>query len=343
MPARDIALLPASLGGLGLSQATRTSPAAYWAAWADALIVLRARCPALRIGRSAASSTSVGQRAYGQPLRGAGAACARRLDGRAPDDRRRLDLVIYGAAQLGGVLCCDATLVSPLTRDDTRSFKDMSLSTRDGEPHPGAAAQDGAVLHTAGRANPLRARRRSGWAVERRCSAAGQVPCRPPRAQSSLSNASPYESGVHGPRWPGMAAPPAAALNRPYASNQEPDLLCASPLHSPSRTLWYGLFCFSCCKRETTPTLVAVGGRRLGEGSDLPVLVGKDLAEIRRQAINVGNEAGLLPARGITGEVTVLLTIIAAHLAANYGTTQTAPKLRYLGCPQFCPSLAHFM
>ena len=36
-PARDIALLPASLGGLGLSQATRTGPAAYWAAWADAL------------------------------------------------------------------------------------------------------------------------------------------------------------------------------------------------------------------------------------------------------------------------------------------------------------------
>ena len=31
--------------------------------------------------------------------------------------------------------CCDATLVSPLARD--------------GEPHPGAAAQDGAVLRTA--------------------------------------------------------------------------------------------------------------------------------------------------------------------------------------------------
>ena len=45
-PARDIALLPASLGGLGLSQATRTGPAAYWAAWADALSVLRERCPA---------------------------------------------------------------------------------------------------------------------------------------------------------------------------------------------------------------------------------------------------------------------------------------------------------
>ena len=45
-PARDIALLAASLGGLGLSQATRTGPAANWAAWADAFSVLRERCPA---------------------------------------------------------------------------------------------------------------------------------------------------------------------------------------------------------------------------------------------------------------------------------------------------------
>ena len=43
--------------------------------------------------------------------------------GIAPDDRRRLDLVIYGTAPLGGALCCDATL--------------------------GAATQDGAVLRTA--------------------------------------------------------------------------------------------------------------------------------------------------------------------------------------------------
>ena len=32
------------------------------------------------------------------------------------DTRRRLDLVVYGATPLGGALCCDATLVSPLTR-----------------------------------------------------------------------------------------------------------------------------------------------------------------------------------------------------------------------------------
>ena len=84
--------------------------------------------------------------------------------GIAPDDPRRLDLVIYGAAPLGGALCCDATLVSPLARD--------------GEPHPGAAAQDGAVLRTAYRrkhaTHPELATgstqtlcvMRSGWPVE---------------------------------------------------------------------------------------------------------------------------------------------------------------------------------
>ncbi|CAE7599317.1 unnamed protein product [Symbiodinium natans] len=43
--ARDIAFLPASLGGLGLLHAERISPAAYGAAWADALPVLQQRCP----------------------------------------------------------------------------------------------------------------------------------------------------------------------------------------------------------------------------------------------------------------------------------------------------------
>ena len=32
------------------------------------------------------------------------------------EDRRRLDLVVYGATPHGGALCCDATFVSPLTR-----------------------------------------------------------------------------------------------------------------------------------------------------------------------------------------------------------------------------------
>ena len=54
-----------------------------------------------------------------------------------PADRRRLDLVIYGATPLGGALCCDATLVSPLTRT--------------GQPQPCAAATYGAALRMAER------------------------------------------------------------------------------------------------------------------------------------------------------------------------------------------------
>ena len=54
-----------------------------------------------------------------------------------PADRRRLDLVIYGATPLGGALCCDATLVSPLTRS--------------GQPQPCAAESDGAALRVAER------------------------------------------------------------------------------------------------------------------------------------------------------------------------------------------------
>ena len=43
--ARGIASLLAALGGLGLRSAERTAPAAYWAAWADALVPLRDRLP----------------------------------------------------------------------------------------------------------------------------------------------------------------------------------------------------------------------------------------------------------------------------------------------------------
>ena len=42
---RHLAQLPLRLGGLGLRSASRTSEAAYWAAWADALPVLRNRAP----------------------------------------------------------------------------------------------------------------------------------------------------------------------------------------------------------------------------------------------------------------------------------------------------------
>ena len=54
-----------------------------------------------------------------------------------PDDRRRLDLVVYGATQRGKALRCDATLVSPLGRD--------------GRPARGAADRDGAALEAAAR------------------------------------------------------------------------------------------------------------------------------------------------------------------------------------------------
>ena len=57
--------------------------------------------------------------------------------GVAPDDRRRLDMVIYGVTPWGGALCCDATLVSPVSRD--------------GQPQGRSADTDGAALATATR------------------------------------------------------------------------------------------------------------------------------------------------------------------------------------------------
>ena len=52
-------------------------------------------------------------------------------------DRRRLDLVVYGATPHGGALCCDATLVSPLMRT--------------GHPQPCTVTIDGAALRVAER------------------------------------------------------------------------------------------------------------------------------------------------------------------------------------------------
>eukprot|EP00434_Breviolum_minutum_P028296 symbB.v1.2.025033.t1/scaffold2409.1/size79984/1 len=53
------------------------------------------------------------------------------------DDRRRLDLVVYGATRHGSALCCDVTLVSPLRAN--------------GHPQPRTAREDGAALVTARR------------------------------------------------------------------------------------------------------------------------------------------------------------------------------------------------
>ena len=59
----------------------------------------------------------------------------------APDvpasDRQRLKLVVYGATAHGGAHCCDATLVSPLTRT--------------GHPQPCTAEVNGAALQAAER------------------------------------------------------------------------------------------------------------------------------------------------------------------------------------------------
>ena len=57
-------------------------------------------------------------------------------------DRRRLDLVLYGATRLGEALCCDATLVAPLRRD--------------GRPQPRAAEEDGAAIAVARRRKEAR-------------------------------------------------------------------------------------------------------------------------------------------------------------------------------------------
>ena len=55
----------------------------------------------------------------------------------SPEDRRQLDLVVYGVTRNGTALCCDATVVSPLTRS--------------GAPHGRAASHDGAALRVAER------------------------------------------------------------------------------------------------------------------------------------------------------------------------------------------------
>ena len=62
--------------------------------------------------------------------------------GVSAQDRRRLDLVLYGATRLGGALCCDATLVAPLRRN--------------GRPQPRAAEEDGAAIAVARRRKEVR-------------------------------------------------------------------------------------------------------------------------------------------------------------------------------------------
>ena len=59
-----------------------------------------------------------------------------------PPDRRRLDLVVYGATTRGGALCCDATLVSPL-KDGSPSA--LRRPSRWGRPAGCRASQAGSL------------------------------------------------------------------------------------------------------------------------------------------------------------------------------------------------------
>ena len=77
------------------------------------------------------------------------------------DDRRRFDLVVYGATTNGGALCCDATLVSPLTRT--------------GHPHPCTVEVDGAALGSRSDASTARTPNSPGVARAPRSEAAGTL------------------------------------------------------------------------------------------------------------------------------------------------------------------------
>ena len=91
-----------------------------------------------------------------------------------PGDCRRLDFVVYGATSNGEALCCDATLVSPLTRA--------------GRPVPGADAREGVALVAARRRKVARypelTPRRASTTRRPRCRSRGplerRVPAVPP-------------------------------------------------------------------------------------------------------------------------------------------------------------------
>jgi hypothetical protein len=71
--ARAIAQLPLRKGGLGLRSAARTAPAAWWASWADALPIIKAKVPEL-----AAAITRAMEDEAGPPARCLQERCAAR-------------------------------------------------------------------------------------------------------------------------------------------------------------------------------------------------------------------------------------------------------------------------
>ena len=94
-------------------------------------------------------------------------------------DRRRLDIVMYGATTRGGALCCDATLVSPLTRTGHTS-RQLTPSSRaeahkhcwcggprlavDGAPGPGASSRGLVCLRAQRAPSAVRGAAASAWA-----------------------------------------------------------------------------------------------------------------------------------------------------------------------------------
>ena len=57
------------------------------------------------------------------------------------DDRRRLDLVVYGAAPRGGAMCCDATVVSPSGQGNHRRAPRSGSQSAKTQPGGAAAAR----------------------------------------------------------------------------------------------------------------------------------------------------------------------------------------------------------
>ena len=103
-----------------------------------------------------------------------------RPPGIASADRQRLDFVIYGATPLGGAICCDATLVSPLRRDGT--------------PHAQTSYPPRA--RPRGRSVPLRARMRNWRTLERLSNVACAAPGRAALLPGPTGRARPRPSSL---------------------------------------------------------------------------------------------------------------------------------------------------
>ncbi|CAE7232384.1 GOR [Symbiodinium natans] len=93
-PQRQIAFLPAACGGLGLASAERLAPAAYWAAWADALPVMLQRRP--EIARRYAQELALGGGSTAPCLRAA-AEAGDRLLAEGWRARPEWDALLHGA------------------------------------------------------------------------------------------------------------------------------------------------------------------------------------------------------------------------------------------------------